>query len=80
MSFCIAVHKIMKTGRKSGWKGVKRPFPYSKPGYSGYGGYGGGLNSWVLLQQLVTRVLKKRDRNETYYFYSKMPVLNLGHM
>ena len=29
---------------KSGWKGVKRPFPYSKPGYSGYG-YGGGLNS-----------------------------------
>jgi F0F1-type ATP synthase beta subunit len=65
---------------KSGWKGVKRPFPYSKPGYSGYGGYGGGLNSWVLLQQLVTRVLKKRDRNETYYFYSKMPVLNLGHM
>jgi hypothetical protein len=25
---------------KSGWKGVKRPFPYS-----GYGGYGGGLNS-----------------------------------
>jgi hypothetical protein len=29
---------------KSGCKGVKRPFPYSKPGYSGYGGYGGGLN------------------------------------
>jgi hypothetical protein len=63
---------------------VKRPFPYSKPDYSGYGGYGRGLNSWVLqqvlLQQLVTRVLKKRDWNETYYFYSKMPVLYLGYM
>jgi hypothetical protein len=44
---------------KSGWKGVKRLFPYSKAGYSGYGGYGKGLNSWalqqVLLQHLVTK-------------------------
>jgi hypothetical protein len=44
---------------KSGWKGVKRPFPYNKPVYSGYRGYGGGLSSWalqqVMLQQLATK-------------------------
>jgi ribosomal protein L17 len=46
---------------KSGWKGVKRPFPYSKPGYSGYGGYGGGLNSWALQQVLLQQLSKNGE-------------------
>jgi len=40
---------------------VKRPFPYSKPGYSGYGGYGGGLNSWALQQVLLQQLSKNGE-------------------